>query len=367
MFTIHWYSLLVAIAALTSISLAVASVTLPSTRTRATRTFLMLNIGVACWTAAYLIQIEASPAFDPALAAVGTWLWWLNAVKTVGLATTPIGWFMFAAAQTRRYNLTRGPWLWSTIAFWAYTVLSNLTNPLHLQLLRSTPGSTDVAYGPLMFPYLPWSWVYLIGGTWLLASGLWRLGDPRSRRRALIIGGTILMPLTGGILYTLRHLTGLNMPINPAPVLFSLATVVVAFDVFRSGLADIVPLSAAQAFQAMSDIAIVTDTRLVVLTANEAARAEFPSAEQGADLGQVLPEAARHARDCLSSDCEYLPFELSLGGKVYWGRVYPTRSRSGSQVGCVVMLSDITDLRYAQNQLSAAIERREAGTVVRRG
>lgn len=357
MFTVHWFSLPMMIASLTSLTLAIAAIALPRTRTTTTKTFCMLNLGVASWTLAYALEIELSPYPDVALAPIGSAMWWVSLLKAFGLAATAVHWFMFAAAQSRRFRLVRGPVLWATIAFFGYTVVAIATNPLH-RLYVTASAAGKVVDGPLRSIYLPASWLLMLGGAYLLLSGLWREPGRRSRARTALLAVVVCVPLFGGIASNIAQAAGAHFAFNPAPALFAVTTLVFAFDVFRAGLADIVPLSAAQAFQAMSDIAIVCDRHLTVLTANDAAIHEFPSAKQGMRLAEVIPEAAQHAEACLGSDCRYLPFELSLRGGVYWGRVYPTRGRSGDAVGCVIMLSDITDLRYAQERLADVIERR---------
>ncbi|TLM80175.1 MAG: hypothetical protein FDZ70_01810 [Actinobacteria bacterium] len=356
MFTIHWYSLPMFAAAITSAALAVASVALPHARTTTTKTFCMLNVGVAAWTAAYALEIELSPLADIALAPIGSGLWWLSLVKTFGLAATAVHWYLFAAAQSRHMKLVRGPSLWGTIVFFAYTVLVVPANPLHHLYVTASAAGRAID-GPLRTAYLLPSSLYGIAGTYLLLSSLWREPGPRSRKRAVIMALAICVPLVGGIASNIAQAVGAHFPFDPTPAFFGITTLVIAFDVFHAGLADIVPLSAAQAFQATSDVAIVCDSRLRVLTANAAAKRQFPAAATGVLLADALPDVAAHAATCLETDCDYLPFELTLGDDVYWGRIYPTRSRSGGALGCVVLLSDITELRYAQEQLTRAIGR----------
>ncbi|TLM65723.1 MAG: hypothetical protein FDZ70_10885, partial [Actinobacteria bacterium] len=74
MLTIHWYTLPMFVAALTSATLAVTATALPRARTSTTGSFCMLNTGVAAWTLAYALELEMSPYADVALAPLGSGL-----------------------------------------------------------------------------------------------------------------------------------------------------------------------------------------------------------------------------------------------------------------------------------------------------
>lgn len=352
MVTVSVFSALMFIAAVTSAVLAVAAFVVPHQRTRATKAFVMLTTVSTLWAAGAFLRAITQPPVPPVASPIGSPAWWIGALLMFGVACLPPAWFLFAAAHTRRYELTRGAGLALMIVYAVAVSTLWLTNPLHGLMTAQTQGS---APGAMTLPVSVVAMSVILWGVATVAIDYWRRDEPGHRVAAVALIACALLPLAGAALFVSQRASGISLPQDPAPLLSLPMLIVLAYELFRSGLADVFPIAAAQAFHAMSDIAIVTDARLVILTVNDAAERELPSAAPGMRLEDALPEAVTHASECLLSDSDFLPFELVREGNVYWGRIHCTRRR-GNVMGVVVLLSDITDLRYAQEQLRKALE-----------
>ncbi len=105
-----------------------------------------------------------------------------------------------------------------------------------------------------------------------------------------------------------------------------------------------------QAFEEMSDAAVVVDTRLHVVLANSAARRLFPRMRPGDAVAEHCPPLTTHMEHCLVSDLPETTFETLFDGTVLWGRAIPLVEGETS-LGCLVLLADLTDLRAAQTEL----------------
>ncbi|MBA4370200.1 MAG: hypothetical protein C0418_01300 [Coriobacteriaceae bacterium] len=355
MVTVSVFSALMFIAAAISACLAVFAFVVPGQRTHATNTFVMLNLATALWALGGFLRAVTRPPIPPIAAPIGSSMWWIGVLLMFGTAVVPPAWFLFAASHTRRYDLTRGLPRALVGAYFVIVSGAWLTNPLHGLMTARVPGDAS-APGALVLSVALVSFGTIIWGVVTVARDFWRRGDPGHRGAAVALVACGMLPVAGAALFVSQRATGLSIPLDPAPILSVPMLIVLAAELFRSGLADVLPVAAAQAFDAMSDIAIVTDARLVVLTLNDAAKRELPTAKPGMQLADVLPETVGHTAECLRSDADYLPFELTRNGNVYWGRIHCTRRR-GTAMGAVVLLSDITDLRYAQEQLRKATER----------
>ncbi|MBA4370199.1 MAG: hypothetical protein C0418_01295 [Coriobacteriaceae bacterium] len=359
MVAVSWYSLSLLVAAVLGAMLGAAALVVPGRQTRTTALFAAANFAAALWSLGYFVEVSVPHTLDLTLAPVLSGGWWLLAAEMVGLAAVPSLWFLFAASQTRRSDLLRGRPLLLAVGSFVYALAVVLTNPVHRLFGDQAGPDAPLVAGPLAYPHWIVSWLLVAWAIRLLLSDQLQRRDRAGRTHAAALAAATGAALVGNIVWA-AHIGagGSVLSADPTPALFVLVNVVIAWGVVGHGFGDLVPLAASSAFRAMADIAVVTDDRLRIAAVNDAAEREFPSARPGDRLEDVLPGAARHAHDCLDSECDYLPFELEQDGRLYWGRIHPTRRRS-HVVGCVVLLSDITDLRYAQEQLLRLDERRD--------
>lgn len=347
-FTVGWYGLGLLLAAALFCAMAVAALAAARRRSAASRAFLMLNVAAMLWATGTFLRsaLPEACAAEPPLS-IGWWAWMLAAM---GYTTVPVAWFLLAAAQTRRYELLGGKSRLPLAGYIVATYIAVATN--HWHGLMELPGSSASLSrpGPLLLLVVPIALSLLATSFWKTTVAHLR-GDPRPERRVgVALALTGVLPFIGAITWALGPRSGLVLPADPTPMLAIPVTAVMAYAVARLGSADLAPMAASQAFSAMSDAAIVVDPRLQVLHVNEAAERELPGAAAARTLPELLPEVVPHVVACLADEEGYVPFELRHHGGIYWGRAY-RMGRKAPPIGCVVLLSDITDLRCAQEQL----------------
>ncbi|MBE0476190.1 MAG: PAS domain-containing protein [Coriobacteriia bacterium] len=319
-------------------------------------TFVALNVSISAWCLSYAVHLHTRGPAEPATGAAGPWAFALFAVQIIGLSFTPVYWFLHAARRAERRRWLKG---WRAVLVHVpavYTIAVALTNPWHGLFARQTVPGAPTAYGSLAIVHHLTTFLLVAPGIWLLvSSSSQRDAAPRDRRRASLLGAAALLPLAGGILWSLRHLLGLDIPVNPVPVLFSLLTMLLLYQVIAQGLDGLVPLAAAEAFRSMSDAAVVTDDRGVVIETNGVCRRLLPEAVRGVPLWEAVPALGAHVRTCLSLSETTVAFELEHEGAVFYGRANPVKGPRGDVLGCSVLLTDITDLRAAQHELERAV------------
>jgi len=312
--------------------------------------FLLLNIATFLWSASYAIELNLTSPAVLDVAPVGSAAYFLFVIEMLGIAAAPTYWFLFCAAYARKSRWVDGWRLWLAHVPMIYTLAVMVTNPLHQLFVSHAGQGVPSTYGPLAIPHLLGTQVLVVWGIWLIVTASWRRGTPASRRQAVVLAVASLMPFLGGMAWALRSVLGLPLTVNPVPILFSVLNLVLLYQVLRHGFGDIVSVAARQAFHTMADAVLVINADGFLVASNPAAELLLPEVKTGKRLREVAPAIAERAEECLSTD-EYLEFELEVADTVQWGRVRRTLDRRDASLGCIILLTDVTDLRAAQSGL----------------
>lgn len=341
-----------------AVATALLAAVLTKGETKAIRLFVILNIAIAILLATQLLELTRLSQTHILSARPPSAGWLVASASSLAIGIVPPLWFLFAALQSGRTELARG-WtgLWLR-THGAATFVAGSTNHWHGWASRVPEAGGNAIAGPLAYPLAASGIALCAWGILLLYRYLARRDDDEGDILAPVFAMAIALPLAGNAAFNLSALLGAPWPFDPSSSLFPIAAVVLLWTAFRSGLTDIVPIAAAQAFKTMADAAIVTDDRLRVITANPIAQASFPEVKPGALLADVMPEVAVHARSCAAEKDAYVPFEFRKTGEIYWGRVHSIKPKGSRALGCIVLLSDITDLRYTQQQLDCLLKGR---------
>jgi PAS domain S-box-containing protein len=230
-------------ASILSAMLALLSALVPGRRGLAILYFILFNVATATWTLTYFVQLNWGRYADPALAPWGVRLDSLLLVLIAfSVSAAPTYWFLFAAAESHRTYWLSGPGLALAHVPMLYTVIVGLTNPWHHLFLR-LDSAGRLAAGPLAIPYYLITFGFVGAGTWLLIRHSLTAGTAQGRRQALVLGLAPFVLLAGAGEYALRLASGASRPFNPLPGLFAVLSLILAYEIVRTGLADIVPLS----------------------------------------------------------------------------------------------------------------------------
>jgi PAS domain-containing protein len=286
---------------------------------------------------------------------------------SVGIAGAPTYWFLFAAAYARKTEWTTGWRLVLAHGPLAYSLVITLTNPLHRLFVDQVRPGAPTTYGPLAVPYQIGMYSLVIVGIWLVVTSSWRRGTRYGRRQALVLGIAAMAPLAGGLAWALRARLGLPLTVNPTPALFTVLDLALAWELLDSGLGDVVPYATSQAFNAISDGAVAVDEEAVVVALNRAASALFPTARVGLRLHDAAPELADAIETSLHSAIGYIGFDVEFDGLLYWARVRRTTDRRGVARGCVILLTDVTEVRDTQAKLAQLTQALDEEFFVPRG
>ncbi|MBE0476542.1 MAG: SpoIIE family protein phosphatase [Coriobacteriia bacterium] len=349
-------SLLPLSAAILSAALIVTAGLAPRRRTLAWVFFLALNVSTLLWSLAYFMQLNWGSYVDPALAVYDSPDYALIWLTSLGVAGAPTYWFLFAAADARRAFWTSGRGIALAHVPLLYTIAVSVTNPSHRLFLAEGPNGLQT-YGPLAPPHFAATFLLVGAGIYLIVARPLSSGTATGRRRALMLGGATLLTMAGGVFFAVRLLANDPLPINPTPVLFPLVNLVLAYQVMRGELGDIVPLSTLSSIMENTDAHLAFLGReYTILSANSAfiRRSGHSEAELlGHGYFELFPDPSREelfdrVRDtgeALERHADRSHFRESSPRSVsYWDwSLSPVTDSSGELQGLVLSLLDVTE------------------------
>ncbi|HEV8617660.1 MAG TPA: histidine kinase N-terminal 7TM domain-containing protein [Methylomirabilota bacterium] len=277
-----------------------------------------------------------------------------------GIVSVAPLWLTFALAYT-----ARGAWLTPgrVALLWIVpvaTVALTWTNDWHRLVWTSitasgaTPGAPLVyGHGPAFWAAAAYNYALNVAGTALLVVAATRVPRQYRRQSAALLAG-LALPWLGNALYLggWHVVRGLDL----TPLAFALTGLVYVFGVFRVGLFDVVPVARHLVIESMADGVLVLDVHNRVVDINPSARAMLgvgDAAVIGVAAGRILaqwPDIVARYRD-VSQAQEELRLEGADGLRYLDLRISPLRDRGGRLKGRLIVVSDVTARRRAEEAL----------------
>ncbi len=305
--------------------------------------FLGLMGACAVWTGAAAVE-SVVPGQSQKI------LW--SQIEYLGLANISVCLLQFVISYThqgRVLGLGLRALLWSLPIVSLIVVWTNGWHHLHWSGFSYGPAGEEV----LIYHRGPFFWV-VIGYTYLLSAvaygflmRAYRLSDTAIRRQYGLFMLSCLFPLGTGLLYIAGQ--ELVRGIDVSPLGFSVAGLMIAWNLLRLRLLDLVPIGRATLVEQMPDGMIVFDTQGRLVDINAAA-------------GRILENAGaiKDAEALLRSNAAFTPLylaehaaraELSVGdSRVVDARMVPLYGRRGRLEGRLFLLRDITERVTAERE-----------------
>lgn len=277
-------------------------------------------------------------------------LWYVaTAIAYVGIVTAPIAFLVFALRYAGYGISHRGIAVLSLPAVALYLIV--VTDPIHGLyyggLGRAPLGPIEVyeaARGPLFWTTVAESYLPLAVGSVLILYNAAETAEMYRRESLLLITG-ILIPWVINAL----HLAGaIPLPVDPAPIAFTVGLSLIAMVVFRSHLVDIVPVARDRVVEAITDPVVVVDDADRIVDCNAAARVLFDDDPIGLPIETALPSPLVEAGD--------EPTRIELDDGVRWLRPDEMPLEDGSRV---ILFSDLTEERRANERFAEQNRRLE--------
>ena len=229
--------------------------------------FALTTTAIFIWSLGYAFEIIAAD-----LAAKTFWA----QVQYIGIATLPVGWFLFAMGYSGRTEwLSRSRVVLLSIIP-IVTILLAFSNEVHgllwaeISLNSSGPFNIfDASYGPAWFGFLVYSYALLLVGSIVLFLSLRQYAAIYRWQLVLLLLAPIL-PWLGNALYIAR-LSPIPQ-LDLAPVLFTISAVILAIGILRFGLLGLAPVARSTVVDSLNEAVFVLDATNTVVDLNPAAR-----------------------------------------------------------------------------------------------
>jgi len=304
-------------------------------------------------TGAYLAALGAATAWWCAMQWAG--LLWQNLdyryliaqLQYFGIASVPVLWLSVALSYGG-HHLVLSRWyplLWVIPVLTVAIAISNEFHGLLWQRFDLIPGEPglSIEYGPWFRANAAFSYMSVLTGTVFICI---RIGlAPLYRLQLLTAMLAPMMVLAANLPFIMG---GSDLPIDPTPIGFVLAGILMLLATRRRFFSAL-PLARRITMDNMSDGLIVIDNAGIIVDSNPVAREMLGASST--HVGQILPKslaAALNRRDRGPSD-------ITLAdGRCLYVRTSEVTTPGLVNAGQVLLLSDVTLERYAQNKLMAA-------------
>jgi len=314
--------------------------------------FALLMLAAAEWSLVYALRLSSID--------LPTMLFW-SKVRYIGIVIVPTTWLVFVIQYTGREK-------WLTLR----NVILLALEPLAVLTLVWTNEAhhliwTDVrlensgvflvwkaAHGIAFWIHAAYTYLLLVVSALFLIQALIR--SPRVYRvqvAVLLVGGVV--PLVADMFSTLGLI---SIPLDLAPLSFTIVGLVVAWGIFRFRLFDIVPVARSAVVDSISGGVIALDLQGRVVDVNPAAQkilARSASEIVGQPLGRLLadrPDLIEQYRSATEAEAE-----ITLGKgdarRDYELHISPLHDQRDRLSGRLILVYDITERKRTEASLMA--------------
>lgn len=246
---------------------------------------------VAVWCLLYGVEIGSTDLLIHEI---------LTDVRYIGTVFISPLWLIFAVEFTGRENSRFKRFFWLLTIIPVITLFVQWSNSYHgwmrssvSVMLQNGIPILKIEYGPWFWVFLVYSYLLLLIGTLVLASGMGRTPVWHSRRTLPLLVG-ILIPWFANGLYVFHVFP--NSYLDFTPIAYSLTGVLIYFSVFRRQLMDLVPIAHSLVLERMDDGVIVLDDHHRIVDINPSA-ARLLSAAPGIIIGQHIQNVLKDYPD----------------------------------------------------------------------
>ncbi len=314
--------------------------------------FMALLLSGAIYSLAYALQ-----GFSSSFEMIRFW----NRIEYIGIATLPSCWLLLALRYSGYDHWVEGPMRAILIGIPALTYFFNATTEWLGLCYRAmemvhAEGITRLSFtpGPWYYVHIAYINIATLAGILLLVAMLRKGGSSGKSLRV-----RTLFMIAGAVAPWGTHLWYLSgttpQGLDAAPFGVILSGICYAIGLFRLGMLDIVPIARDQAFDAISEAVIVFDMRHRLIDYNPAATTLVPQILH-IPLGAPVSEALIQFPMLIEQVVDGLPgieFELpnDRGTRYLFARFDKIRNRFGTEIGGILMLSDITERELLMQRL----------------
>lgn len=311
--------------------------------------FAILMVAVAEWALAYALQL-ASADYEAKIL--------FSNAAFMGVVVVPTAWMAFSLQYTGRGKWLMGRQVLLLTIIPLLTVLAIWTDGWHhlfrgpVVLDPDKPLGFDTT-GIVYWAHAAYSYLMLVGGTFLLAQAFIRSSRLYRRQSAAMLVGALIPWVANAI-----SISGLvpSLKVDLTPFAFTLTGLSMAWGLFRFRMLDVVPVARDTIIESMSDGVIVLDAKNRIVDINPAAQDILvctASEAIGQSARQILaawPRLVERYHDVAEAHVEIVIGEDSAQQYLDL-RISPLHNWRNRLTGRLIVLRDITTQKRIEHQL----------------
>ncbi len=312
---------------------------------------VLIMLGVTEWSFGYALELGS-----PTLSAK---IFWTN-FNFLGIVIVPVAWFMFVLEYTYRDRwLTRRNIILLFLPS-LVTLAMAWTNGTH-GLIRSAVKLDVSGAIPMLDPtYSTGFWVFWLYAFLLTFTASFLMVYTLVKAPELYKGQVVALLVVASVPWVsnIIYLSGLSPfhKLDLTPFSFMLMTVVMAWNLSRYKLLDIVPVAREAIIESMSDGVMVLDSLGRIVDVNPAARQLIPADTLNV-IGQPATEILPYCADLLMFDKSQAETQTEIlvdkdkAQRHFDLRISPLYDNHGALTGRSVVFRDITERKQAETVL----------------
>lgn len=304
---------------------------------------------VTLWSLAYIMEISTLALADK--------IFWAK-VQFIGIPFAPIGLFIFSLHYSGRAGGLTRLRAFLLLLPGMFTIALAFSNEAHGQIWRELALTNNQPFGPLDLTHGTWFFIItfyiyillVLTTAYFLQIALQANNFYKQQSRIMLAG--MLIPWLANFFYITR--IGPTDSLDLTPVALTLTNLALSIAFARYGLVDILPVAHTTLFNAMSDGILVLDPLERVVDINPAGQRILGISPNiiGSSVQGILPEWENWK---MQEPAAELARELSLGdGRAYAVNLTPIRSVNERPGGLLLVLTDISSLRRANEEMREA-------------
>ncbi|MEZ5335217.1 MAG: histidine kinase N-terminal 7TM domain-containing protein [Methanolobus sp.] len=321
--------------------------------TPGSRYIMLLLSSIAFYTLCYALEISSTQLWE---------FLFFYKLEYIGVAIIPLLFLLFIMSYTGRKNWLPLPLLVIFACFSATTVLLVFTTEYHSLYHVSYSINYDNIFPVLEFDPGIWYWIHFSYANLCIVLSLILLFStlqgslPVFRKQIILVIIGSSMPF----LTLLTYLGGL-MPwgIDPSPFSLTLSAVIIYIGFTRYKVFNLTPLARGLLFENLPDSVIVFDKEQRIVDYNKSAMEKeyFGSNVLGVHVFELpVPWCNLLGRRPDESTIKNVETMISIEGHHLWFNItfLPIHDKRGNTMGQMVIISDITERKNAEEELRAA-------------
>ncbi|MDC0584757.1 ATP-binding protein [Bacteroidales bacterium] len=318
---------------------------------RGTTYFSIMLISLGIWQIAYPLELF-SVGFDQKIL--------LMKIQFTGMAIAMFNWIIFVSVYTQ-YDKWVNKKMLIILAIIPFLTISSVLvaphpNLMHHSYVMEPVGNIIKLDKQMNLFYFVWvSFAYIgigLGGALIIMR---TLSMPKAQRKQIyFIVPMIIILIMPNALHIIK-----KSPIYPYdPTSLSMAIIAVLFmiSIYRHRFLEIMPVAHDQVFQNMWNSVIIIDSRQNMVEINPSAEKLFEVSKKevlGKNVSEIFPESTNVLKLLSEKDGATTELTLEKIQRTFDLRVDILKDSTGSRIGNIIVLHDITEQKNAINELDA--------------